>query len=107
MFTCDLFSVCDELQAGVDVMVDLTSRYVTLTLRSLSQALGIAHVASVDASYYERDDTDYNTSLNFLPPENVMIQSIRDIVRNENLTNVGIIYDHTFSKALMDVEQCL
>ena len=67
-------------------------------MRSLSQALGIAHVASVDASYYERDVRDYNTSVNVLPPESVMLQSVRDIVRTENLTNVGIIYDHTFSK---------
>jgi len=40
----------------------------------------------------------YNTSVNILPPAGVMLGAIRDIVSQENLTKVGIIYDDTFGK---------
>lgn len=40
----------------------------------------------------------YNTSVNMHPPSSVMLHSIRDIVSQENLTNVGIIYDSSFGE---------
>ena len=93
--------MCDKLSSGVSIMLDVTSRYVTLTMRSLSDALGIAHVASVDPSFYERDERTYNTSLNILPPSDVMLLCIRAIVKDENLTNVGIVYDDSFGKFMV------
>ena len=37
-----------------------------------------------------------------LPPSGVMLQAIRDIVSQENLTKVGIIYDQTFGESLLN-----
>ncbi|KAI0214627.1 hypothetical protein LSAT2_000272 [Lamellibrachia satsuma] len=91
-------SVCSSLKTGVSVIVDFSSPYVTMTIRSLAEAMGITHVASVDPSYYEMNTMQYNTSVNFLPPSGVMLGAIRDIVSQENLTKVGIIYDQTFGK---------
>ncbi|KAK2171502.1 hypothetical protein NP493_1059g00000 [Ridgeia piscesae] len=67
-----------------------------MTIRSLAEAMGITHVAGVDPSYYEMNTMQYNTSVNILPPAGVMLGAIRDIVSQENLTKVGIIYDDTF-----------
>lgn len=58
--------------------------------------LGVAHLSAVDPSL-EDPDRKHNTSLNFRPPSWLMLQAIRDAVSQENLTNVGIIYDDTFS----------
>ena len=87
------------LDGGIDVIVDLSSRYVTATIRSLAEALGIPHVASVDPAVYEwNQQQEYRTSVNVEPPASTMLLTIRDIVSQENLTNVGIIYDETFGK---------
>ncbi|KAK3870062.1 hypothetical protein Pcinc_024667 [Petrolisthes cinctipes] len=34
--------------------------------------------------------------IQLMPPGDVIVQSIRDIVASQNMTNAGIIYDHTF-----------
>ena len=83
---------------GVAAILDFSSRYVAMTMRSLAEALGITHIAAVDPSYFESDGRPFNTSINIEPPATVMLLAIRDIVRQENLTNVGILYDQTFSK---------
>ena len=80
------------------MILDLTSRYVTLTMRSLAEAVGITHMSCMDPSYYERDTSTYNLSINFIPPTSVMLEAIRDIVTKEKLTNIGIIYDKHFGK---------
>ncbi len=68
--------------------------------------MGIAHVSSVDPSF-EKDLSEYNVSANLQPPSSGMLQSIRDIVSQENLTNVGIIYDDTFGKFTFCCLNCL
>ncbi len=95
-----LFSVCSQIQPGITVIVDSSSRYVTVGMRSLAEGMGIPHVSMVDPSF-ETDSTMSitNVSVNIRPPVSTIINSIRDIVSNENLTNVGIIYDNTFSKS--------
>ena len=91
--------MCQQLQnGGMDIIVDISSQYVTNTIRSMAEAMGIPHIASVDPSFYELDTRLFNTSVNTVPPESVLLHSIRDIVSHENLTNVAIIYDDTFSK---------
>ena len=69
-----------------------------MTIRSLAEAMGITHIAAVDPSYYESDTRQFNTSVNMEPPASIMLQAVRDIVSQENLTNVGIIYDQTFGE---------
>ena len=59
--------------------------------------MGITHVSAVDPSYVN-DGREYNTTVNIEPPASYMLLSIRDIVSQENLTNVGIIYDETFGR---------
>ena len=78
------------------MIVDLSSRHVTDSIRSLADGMGIVHVGAVDPSFYEYSTKPFNVSVNFDPPESVMLFSIREIVSKENLTNVGIIYDTTF-----------
>ena len=63
----------------------------------MSESMGIAHVSALDPSF-EEDSQNYNTSVNMHPASSVMLQSIRDIVSQENLTNVGIIYDNSFGE---------
>ena len=60
-------------------------------------------MAAVDPSYYESDEREFETSVNFVPPSSTMLLSIRDIVKQENLTNVGIIYDQSFSKYYLNL----
>ena len=90
-------AVCSRIGGGVSLIVDLSSRFVSATVRSLADAMGITHLASVDRSHYDATTTS-NTSVNVVPPSSVMLGVIRDVVLRENLTNVGIIYDHTFSE---------
>lgn len=91
--------MCGTLKEdGIDLILDFSARRVTSTMRSLAASMGIPHVASVDPSFYDESQTIYRTSVNFVPPSSIMLQSIRDIVSQENLTNIGIIYDETFSK---------
>ena len=79
------------------MLLDMTSKYITKLLRTMSESMGVAHVSALDPSF-EEDSSNYNTSVNMHPPSSVMLQSIRDIVSQENLTNVGIIYDNTFGE---------
>ena len=90
-----LSAVCTKMQEGASLILDLSSRHVSATLRSMADGMGIAHVSAVDPSFEEPGHV-YNTSVNFRPPSSAILTAIRDSVRQENLTNVGIFYDHTF-----------
>ena len=92
---CLTSTVCELLKPGASLIVDLSSRYVTKSVRCVADMLGVAHVSAVDPSF-EDIDRKYNTSANFRPPAYAMLQAIRDSVSQENLTNVGIIYDGSF-----------
>jgi len=55
-------AVCNSLKSGVSVIVDFSSPYVTMTIRSLAEAMGITHVAGVDPSYYEMNTMQVSQS---------------------------------------------
>ena len=42
-----------------------------------------------------------------MPPGDVMVQAVRDIVRDENITNAAIIYDDTFGNYLFILQQII
>ena len=92
-----MFSVCEQLKRGVSLVIDLSSLYVTKAVRCVTDMLGVAHVSAVDPSFEDAYSRS-NTSVNVRPPASVLLQAIRDSVAQENLTNVGIIYDRTFSE---------
>lgn len=91
--------VCSLLPGGVDLILDLSTRYVFTTIRSLAGSMGIPHIGAVDSSFYELISQEVNVSLNFEPPSSTMLLAIREIVNKEGLSNVGIIYDETFGKS--------
>ena len=99
-----ILTVCDYMEEGASAILDLSSRYVTAVMRSLSEAMGIFHLSAVDPSY-EPSDRSFNLSVNIRPPASVMLQLVRDVVSTENLTNVGIIYDSSFGEQVYFVDQ--
>ena len=93
-----MIPACDELEGGMVAMVDMTSRRVVPLLRSLASSAGIAYVSMVDSSYYR--DTWGDEELNWwVEPTSVqMLHVVADIVRQEELNNVALVYDHTFGQ---------
>ena len=84
----------------------MTSRHVTVALRSFTEEFGILHVTSVEPTFLRASGANgrHDLTLNFVPPEVVAMESVRAIVEQANMTSVAIIYDETFSKMLRNFE---
>ncbi len=73
MYFAVLIPVCSQIQGGVSVLLDMTSKFITRFLRTMSESMGIAHVSALDPSF-EEDLPEYNTSVNMQPPSSLMLQ---------------------------------
>ena len=101
-----LFKACEHLSRNTSVIVDMTSRHVTVALQSFTEEFGILHVTSVEPTFLRASSAKgrHDLTLNFVPPEVVAMESVRAIVEQANMTSVAIIYDETFSKMLRNFE---
>lgn len=90
------FPVCEELRDGVVAVVDMTSPRDAQQLRWLSGAAGLAYISVVDDSYF-RDSQEHERLHARVEPTAVqMLKIVTDIVIQENLNNVALVYDDTF-----------
>ncbi|KAK6185015.1 hypothetical protein SNE40_007344 [Patella caerulea] len=91
-----LDKVSAKLEDGIIALVDMTSPNVASTLSSFASTLGISYVSVVDNSYYRYRPVDPSLNYNVEPTATEMLRVIADIVRDDELNNVAIVYDETF-----------
>lgn len=92
------FSVCDEVKKGASVLLDISSPSVGPLLRSFARARGLVFMTIMDESLVLPPDAADSFYIKIEPPGAVMLESIADIVKAYNLTNIAILYDNSFSK---------
>ncbi|XP_076060298.1 ionotropic receptor 25a [Oratosquilla oratoria] len=100
---------CDMLDAAVDdgesphIILDSTTiGLMSETIKSFARTLALP---TFTVSYGQAGDIrewrdlseeEEKYLVQLMPPGDIMVQAIRDIVRTQNITNAGIIYDDTF-----------
>ncbi|PVD29826.1 hypothetical protein C0Q70_09083 [Pomacea canaliculata] len=91
-----LSQVCDELRDGVVAVVDMTSPRNAQQLRWLSGVAGLAYISVVDDSYFGNSQEHERLHARVEPTAVQMLKIVTDIVIQENLNNVALVYDDTF-----------
>ncbi|KAK4301458.1 hypothetical protein Pmani_026414 [Petrolisthes manimaculis] len=101
--TCDrVDAMLDSNEAPHIVLDATTTGMMSETIKSFTRALALP---TLSATYGQEGDIrewrdlsemEEKYLIQLMPPGDVIVQSIRDIVATQNMTNAGIIYDHTF-----------
>ncbi|XP_045585173.2 ionotropic receptor 25a isoform X1 [Procambarus clarkii] len=101
--TCDLMDGAITASKPPHIILDMTTTgMMAETAKSFTRALALP---TFSASYgQEGDIREWRTLtsneskylVQLMPPGDIIVQAIRDIVRTQNITNAGIIYDDTF-----------
>ncbi|KAK3865075.1 hypothetical protein Pcinc_029281, partial [Petrolisthes cinctipes] len=101
--TCDrVDAMLDSNEAPHIVLDATTTGMMSETIKSFTRALALP---TLSATYGQEGDIrewrdlsemEEKYLIQLMPPGDVIVQSIRDIVASQNMTNAGIIYDHTF-----------
>ncbi|XP_071516701.1 ionotropic receptor 25a isoform X2 [Panulirus ornatus] len=101
--TCDMVDAAIDAGEAPHIVLDATNTgMISETVKSFTKALALPTFA---ASYGQegdirewRDLTEEEEKflVQLMPPGDIIVQAIRDIVRTQNITNAGIIYDDTF-----------
>ncbi|CAL4099885.1 unnamed protein product, partial [Meganyctiphanes norvegica] len=102
-------ATCDMLDKGIDgsapphiVLDGTTTGIMSETIKSFTKAMALPSFA---ASYGQDGDirewrdlseTEQDFLVQIMPPGDIMVQAVRDIVKANNITNAGIIFDDTF-----------
>lgn len=93
-----LFTVCQEVRYGALVLLDASTPSVGPLIRSFARANGIVVMGMTDDVQLLPVDEAYQNFLYVEPPGTAMLRIVADMVRLDNLTNVAVLYDDTFSK---------
>ncbi|XP_066943242.1 ionotropic receptor 25a [Macrobrachium rosenbergii] len=101
--TCDILDAAIDASAPPHIVLDATTTgMMSETIKSFTRALALP---TFSASYGQTGDLrewrdltpdEQKFLVQLMPPGDIMVQAIRDIVRTQNITNAGIIYDSTF-----------
>nr|AAM47017.1 ionotropic glutamate receptor subunit [Homarus americanus] len=101
--SCDLMDEAIDAGKPPHIVLDATTTgMISETIKSFTRALTLP---TFSASYGQEGDirewrkltpSEEEYLVQLMPPGDIIVQSIRDIVRTQNITNAGIIYDDTF-----------
>ncbi|XP_047486549.1 ionotropic receptor 25a-like isoform X2 [Penaeus chinensis] len=101
--TCDLVDAAIDASEPPHIVLDATTAGImSETVKSFTRALALP---TFSASYGQDGDLrewrdltpdEENYLVQLMPPGDIIVQAIRDIVRTQNISNAGIIYDETF-----------
>ncbi|KAF2353180.1 Receptor ligand binding region [Trinorchestia longiramus] len=101
--TCDMYDAAVDASAPPHVVLDATrSGVVSDTVKTFTRALALP---TFSASFGQENDIrewrDLTVSeeqylVQLMPPADILVQAVRDIVSSQNITNAGVIFDDTF-----------
>ncbi|KAA0197271.1 Ionotropic receptor 25a [Hyalella azteca] len=101
--TCDVFDAAVDASAPPHLILDATrTGIIRDTVKTFTKALALP---TFSASFGQQGDLrewrDLTASqdqylVQLLPPADVLVQAVRDMVNTQNITNAAVIYDDTF-----------
>lgn len=86
------------MNKGLTVIIDIAPPTLGPVLRSFARAQGLVLLTMADEAYVNLSDIPDDTYIRVQPPGTAMLNIIADIVDYDNLTNVAILYDDSFSE---------
>ena len=96
----DSISVCQEVQNGALILLDMSSPSVGPLIRSFARAHGLVIITIMDDSITLPIDKTDEFHLKVQPPGTAMLKVISDIVSFEKFDKVAVLYDKSFGKHL-------
>lgn len=93
-----LLSVCQEVKSGANILLDISSPDVGPLLRSFAREHNLIVMTLIDESLVMPVEYEHGYYIQIQPPGTAMLNIVSDIVHFDNLSNIAILYDTTFSK---------